>query len=52
MTTPRTSTTPPGRARSKDDTVRWPDGTEATWEDVERGDYDWMSDDYEIIPAR
>ena len=38
------------KERSGDDLVRWPDGTEATWDEVERGDYDWMSDDYEVIP--
>ena len=44
------TTTGQGRERSGGDLVRWPDGTGATWEDVERGDYDWMSDDYEVIP--
>jgi len=34
---------------SPDAVVRWPDGTEATWEEVERGEFDWMSDDYEIV---
>ena len=33
-----------------EDIFRWPDGAEATREEVERGDYDWMSDDYEVIP--
>lgn len=33
-----------------DDIVRWCDGTEATWGEVCAGEYDWMSDDYEVIP--
>ncbi len=33
-----------------DDIIVWPDGTEATREEVERGDYNWMSDDYEVRP--
>ncbi|MDQ0304922.1 hypothetical protein [Ancylobacter polymorphus] len=32
-----------------DDIVLWPDGTWATLEQVRNGDFDWMSDDYEII---
>jgi hypothetical protein len=32
-----------------DDIVVWPDGTWATFEDVCRGDFVWMSDDYEIV---
>lgn len=30
----------------------WADGTEADLEDVHRGDYDWMSDDYEVVEGR
>ncbi|PZR93562.1 MAG: hypothetical protein DI537_10625 [Stutzerimonas stutzeri] len=32
-----------------DDLVVWPDLTVATVGDVRRGDYGWMSDDYEIV---
>ncbi|MFU1607355.1 hypothetical protein ACM25O_13300 [Sulfitobacter pontiacus] len=30
--------------------VRWADGTEATLGEVQAGEYDWMSDDYEVVP--
>lgn len=33
-----------------DDLVVWPDLTVATVSEVRRGDYNWMSDDYEIVP--
>ena len=32
-----------------DDIVLWPDGSWATLEEVRNGDYDWKSDDYEVI---
>jgi len=32
-----------------DDIVLWPDGSWATLEEVRNGDYDWKSDDFEII---
>lgn len=35
--------------RSPDDIVNWPDGTTATLEDLRRGDFNTMSDDYEIV---
>lgn len=34
-----------------EDVVVWPDGTHADYAAVERGEYSWMSDDYEIVPA-
>ncbi|WP_371349210.1 hypothetical protein [Ancylobacter sp. IITR112] len=37
------------RHRHPDDIVLWPDGSWATLEEVRNGDYDWKSDDYEII---
>lgn len=36
-------------ARHDDDIAVWADGTWATLEDVRAGEFDWMSDDYEII---
>ncbi|WP_176482787.1 hypothetical protein [Sphingobium sp. D43FB] len=32
-----------------DDYAVWPDGTSATLGEVRRGDYAFMSDDYEIV---
>ncbi|MDF0490396.1 hypothetical protein PX554_19900 [Sphingomonas sp. H39-1-10] len=32
-----------------DDIAVWPDGDWATLGDVRRGDFDWRSDDYEIV---
>lgn len=32
-----------------DDIVVWPDGTNAARDDVLRGEFDFMSDDYEIV---
>lgn len=34
-----------------DDYAVWPDGTYATLDEVRRGEYNWMSDDYEIVVA-
>ncbi len=34
---------------SGDDLALWPDGTVATIDEVRAGEFDWMSDDYEII---
>ena len=34
-----------------DDIVVWPDSTYATWDEVVRGEFDWMSDDYQIVRA-
>jgi len=38
------------RRPDPEDTFRWADGTEAFRHEVEAGDFDWMSDDYEVIP--
>ena len=32
-----------------DDIIQWPCGTTAHREDIDRGDYAFMSDDYEVI---
>lgn len=40
----------PARSVDPDDIAIWPDGTWAYIEDVRRGDYHFMSDDYEIVP--
>jgi hypothetical protein len=34
-----------------DDVVVWADGTWATWSEVRSGEYDFMSDDYEVVDA-
>ena len=36
-------------ATSIDDFAVWPDGTLATLEDVQNGNYAWKSDDFEIV---
>ncbi len=33
----------------RDDVVLWPDGTWATVGEVRDGNYDWKSDDFEIV---
>lgn len=38
------------RHAHSDDIVVWPDLTVATVGEVRRGEYNWMSDDYEIVP--
>ena len=35
--------------RHDDDIAVWADGAWATLEDVRAGEFDWISDDYEII---
>jgi len=37
------------RTASRDDILRWPDGTTCYRWEWERGDYAWMSDDFEVI---
>ena len=37
------------RSNHPDDLVVWPDGTVATIEDLGRGAYDHMSDDYRVM---
>ncbi|MDW9478843.1 hypothetical protein GOB57_09115 [Sinorhizobium meliloti] len=32
-----------------DDIAVWPDGTWATLGEIKRGEFAWMSDDYEIV---
>ena len=34
-----------------EDVVVWPDVTHADYAAVQRGEYAWMSDDYEVVPA-
>lgn len=34
-----------------EDVVVWADGTHADYADVQRGEYGWMSDDYEVVSA-
>lgn len=41
---------PSTKRRDPENLVRWPDGTEATLGEVLAGDFDWKSDDYEVIP--
>jgi len=33
-----------------DDIAVWADGSWATLDDIRRGEFDWKSDDYEIVP--
>lgn len=37
------------KAASRDDILRWPDGTTCYRWEYERGGYEWLSDDYEVI---
>jgi hypothetical protein len=34
---------------SPDDYAVWPDGSYATLQDVWNGEYNWLSDDYEVV---
>jgi hypothetical protein len=36
------------KAKSPDDMMIWPDRTMATREEIDRGDYHFMSDDYRL----
>lgn len=36
------------KEKSPDDMMIWPDGTMATREEIDRGDYHFMSDDYRL----
>ena len=33
-----------------DDIVVWPDGSYCTFEEYRNGEYDWKSDDVEVLP--
>lgn len=35
-----------------DDLFEWADGTTATREEIERGDFHFMSDDYALVPGQ
>lgn len=39
------------RSHRGDDYAIWPDGTWTTLDEIRRGDWTWMSDGYEVVPA-
>ncbi|TCM50702.1 hypothetical protein C8J36_11134 [Rhizobium sp. PP-F2F-G48] len=47
MAEPSTSTST--RTPNAEDIAFWPDGAWARLGDVSRGDFDWKSDDYEVV---